>query len=368
MINRVVILVRALVPRIGERVLAGTGVRLASRKGIFQTFILRESIFRAKFFLYRGIAVLQRGSVVDLCQVGGGQHHRALGDFELAVSNHKLNVREVVARVREVRSFQPHLVDARVLAIRFRLAAEREVGFLVQRVADVGNLIARNRMILAVIRHAALAALDRHRHFVRDRRDFQRAFGLGDLVVRQLRVRVRLVGELVIARANHRLASRKGIVQTFAVRERLFCAKFFLYRGIAVRQRRAVVDLCQVGGGQHHRARVDYELAVFHNLKSYVLKVRIRVFEPSFRQIHRVGRRVSAFRFRNAVVREVICRVQRVADRRSVVAIDLVQLAVIGHAGRVALDFNKHFVRDRGDRQRTRNALDVVIVGDLALL
>ena len=115
-------------------------------------------------------------------------------------------------------------------------------------------------------------------------------------------------------------------------------------------------------------ALVDRQAAVGHNLKLDAREVVADVREFLSGQPHLVFARVSAFRFRNAVVREVICRVQRVADAVNRVALDAMQLAVIGHIGRVALDFNKHFVHDRGDRQRTRNALDVVIVGDLALL
>ena len=245
----VVVRLRALVQRIGERVIALANIRPASRHVIRRAFVLRKAVSAAN----RHRVVRQRRAVVDLLIRSRGQRHLALLDHELAVFDLERHVREVRVDVREVRSLQRHVVGARVGALHFRSAVKREVFFRVQLVADVGNRVARYGLLGSVILRGASVLLDRHNHFFRGRSDFQLAFGLFDCVVVRLRALVQRIGERVIALANIRPASRHVIRRAFVLRKAVSAAN----RHRAVRQRRAVVDLLARARGQRHAALVD---------------------------------------------------------------------------------------------------------------
>ena len=120
--------------------------------------------------------------VVSVFQLSGGDLHGALIDDKLAVVHDESDVREVRAGVREVRFLQTHRVGVRVGA-RCRIgAAEGEVRFLIELVADA-HIVAGDGMLRAVIRHGGFVARDRHDHFVLHRRDGQLARRLGNGVV-----------------------------------------------------------------------------------------------------------------------------------------------------------------------------------------
>ena len=106
---------------------------------------------------------------VALCR----QRHFGGADRQAAINNLEPHIREILVVVREVCRLQLHVICARVGALHYRAAAKREVAFLVQRVADVGNLVARYGLLGSVIRLGARVLLDRHNHFVRRRRDRQ---------------------------------------------------------------------------------------------------------------------------------------------------------------------------------------------------
>ena len=349
----VVVLIRVLVYLKGELVLALANVRLASRKVIRRAFAVSKAVAANRYRF-----VHQRFAVVDLLIGSGGQLHAALLDFEIAIGNLKPDVREVVALVLEVRNFQPHSVSARVGAFRDHVYVSAVKLHILQRVIQLVaglRIKAKDEMQLAVIHHTVRLALDLYRHSIRDRRDFQRAVLRRDSVVVRVRALFRLVGERVSTLANVRLASRKGIVQTFAVRERLFRARHFRYRGVAVLLRGAVVDLCQVGGSQRHRARVDLEPAV-GNVKRHVREVRIRVLEVLSFPPHGVSARIRSSRSLSVLIPEVRhfvggCFVQRVADVDNIILPSRMLLAVIRHGLRPALDRHNHFVRVLRDPQ-----------------
>ena len=117
------------------------------------------------------LAVIQHGVIVSR-----NRHNHFVDriDRQLTVVNNKRHFLEVLVVIRELFSFQTHRVGARVGALRFRGAAKREVAFLVQLVVD-RHVIARNRMLLAVIQHGVIVSRNRYNHFVRDRRDLQRS-------------------------------------------------------------------------------------------------------------------------------------------------------------------------------------------------
>ena len=109
-------------------------------------------------------------------------------------------------------------------------------------------------MLLAVIRHTVRVALDFNEHFVRDRRDRQLAFGLGDIVVAFFEVRAFRVGDRVrhFTFGNVRYAARRLDFRHFA-----FNKAVAANRHVRLRQRGAVVSLAGRFGGQRHIALVD---------------------------------------------------------------------------------------------------------------
>ena len=294
----VVVRLRALVQRIGERVIALANVRLASRHVIRRAFAVSKAVSAAN----RHLVVRQRLAVVDLLARARGQRHLALLDHELAVFDHERHLREVRVPVREVLRLQRHVVRARVGALHFRSAIKREVFFRVQLVADVGNRVARYGLLGSVILRGASVLLDRHNHFVRDRRDFQLAFGRGNRVVDRLRIAVQLVGERVLALANVRLRARHLVRRAFA-----FNKAVSAYRHRAVRQRRAVVDLLARARCQRHLALLNHELAV-RRLRNDIFLRRVNLANRTIRKVCRIfaGIRSRRANFNRAEIS--ICR------------------------------------------------------------
>ena len=216
----------------------------------------------------------------------------------------------------ELVSGQPHGVGARVGALCGHIlvkALELHILFRVIQLVAGRRIISKDAVLLAVIRHGFIESRDRYRHFVRDRRDLQRAFGLFDCVVVRLRAFVQRIGERIIALANNRLASRHVVRRAFVLRKAVAA-----YRHFAVRQRIAVVDLAVRSGGQRHRALSDRQAAVRHN-KRHVREVRIRVLEVRSFPPHGVGARIRSSRSLSVLIPEVRhfvlgFYVQRVAD------------------------------------------------------
>ena len=98
---------------------------------------------------------------------------------------------------------------------------------------------------------------DRHGHLVSRRGDFQRAIFRSDGVVVGLRVLVQRVGERVVDLTN--IGDGAGHI----VGRTLACGKAVAGHGhVAVRQRRAVVDLLGAARSQRHGALCDGQLAV----------------------------------------------------------------------------------------------------------
>jgi len=204
-------------------------------------------------------------------------------DLEPAVGNVKRHVREVAVRVCELVSGQTHRVGAHIRSRRFRGAVVREVSRRVTYTFG-GNryIIPINGLFASVIRYGAIVSRNRHNHFVRDRRDFQLAFGRGNRIVDRLRIAVQLVGERVLALANVRLRARHLVRRAFA-----FNKAVAAYRHLVVRQRIAVVDLLVRSRGQRHRALADYELAV-SRLRNDILSCRVNRVNRTIRKRCRI--------------------------------------------------------------------------------
>ena len=323
------------------------------------------------------IAVIRHGVIVSRNRYN---HFVDRIDRQLTVVNNKRHFLEVAVRVRELVSFQTHLVGTRVGALRFRGAVEREVSRRVTYTFG-GNryIIPINGLFASVIRYGAIVSRNRHNHFVRDRRDFQLAFGRGNRIVDRLRIAVQLVGERVLALANVRLRARHLVRRAFA-----FNKAVAAYRHLVVRQRIAVVDLLVRSRGQRHRALADYELAV-SRLRNDILFRRVnlanRVFvkrnsvctgilSRHFRHIDAIEAKSYRFFFfdslagktGNAMLVSIISR--RVAVRRQldvliIVEIDYVFVRVslnrdllgISRYRRVAIDRNGGFRHGTTERR-----------------
>ena len=101
---------------------------------------------------------------------------RVRRDLKLAVNNHKLNVREVRVGVLEVASLNAYLILANVRSLGRPRSGRRFLHtgvYVIQPVVSRHALVARNRMLIAVIQHGCRVLRDRYRHFVRDRRDHE---------------------------------------------------------------------------------------------------------------------------------------------------------------------------------------------------
>ena len=353
----VVVRLRALVQRVGERVIALANVRLASRHVIRRAFAVSKAVSAAN----RHRAVRQRRAVVDLLIRSRGQRHLALLNHELAVFDHERHLREVRVPVREVRSLQRHVVGARVGALHFRLAVKREVFFRVQLVADVGNRVARYGLLGSVILRGASVLLDRHNHFVRGRSDFQLAFGLFDCVVVRLRALVQRVGERVIALANNRLASRHVICRAFAVSKAVAAN-----RHRVVRQCIAVVGLAVRSGGQRHLALADRQRSRIR-LRNDILSCSVNRVKDVFREVRRIGvsirsrhanvdrAEISAFRRTgkagNALLRSIISLLVAVRRQRDVlIIVEVKNVIAIDNRERRFLTRHQRVARNIGVR------------------
>ena len=131
--NRVVAGLCTCLQRVGEGILAAADQRLASGHIVCRAFAVREAVTADGYRVIR-----QCGSVIHLLVRCAFQRYSPLRDLQLAVLDHKLDIREVLADVCEVFSLQLHVIGADVCALHGIIAAELKVSFGVQRVTDTG--------------------------------------------------------------------------------------------------------------------------------------------------------------------------------------------------------------------------------------
>ena len=95
-------------------------------------------------------------------------------DLQRSVNNHKLDVREVLIGVLKVASLNAYRIFANVRSLgrpRFGRRFLHAGVYVIQLIVSRHALVARNRMLIAVIRRGTRFLRDRYRHCVRDRRD-----------------------------------------------------------------------------------------------------------------------------------------------------------------------------------------------------
>ena len=297
----VVVGLRVRVQFIREAVVAPANVRLAARHVVACAFAFREAVAR-----HRHCAVGQRCSVIDLVVCRACQRHVAFADLKRSVHNHEDYLREVRVRVLEVRRLQLHVVTARVRSLDRRIAAEGEVVFRVQRVADVRHVVPRHGLFRSVVLRVPPVLRDRHRHRVRAH-NFQRARLVGNCVVRRhvrsLRVhdlRIRRL-QLVLIATHVRLASadRHSLDRVPRGKPR---------HVIAILAVRLVVENHAqiVSRRDGHRPRRDGQLAIRHH-KLHIREIQADVLKLTFHQPPGLITSSSACCFRRAAEGE-ICR------------------------------------------------------------
>ena len=319
--------------------------------------------FNKALAAYRHFGLRQRFAVVGLAGRAGGQRHLARADRQAAVLNNKPHVREVGVIVLELALGQPHLVFARVGAFRFLVTVKREVFFRIRRIFGDGHTITFNGLLFSVVRHGTRVALDFNDHFVRDRRDCQRAQFLRDIVVVRVRAFVQRVSERVLARANNRLASRHVVLRAFVLNKAVAAN-----RHIVVRQRGAVVLLAVSSGGQRHAALIDLQRSRIR-LRNDIFLRRVNLANGILREVRDIRSSIRSRRARfgntfkgnairrtgksgNSMLVSIISRraaVRRQLDVLIIVEIDLVfarpnrdRLGSIRYR-RVAIDRNRGF-------------------------
>ena len=293
----------SFIQRVGEIILAASYLCLAARDVIRCAFACRESVTAHGHFIVR-----QCLAIVHLLVSCARQRDCTLADLQRSVHDHKLDVAEVLIRVREVRRLQLHVVSARVSALHCRVAVEREVRFCIQFVIDRYR-ISGHRLLGSVILLATAVLRNRYCHLVGQLRYFQRAFCLGDLVVVCLCAFVQRIGERIRASPYRCLAACYSIRCAFACRESVTAHGHFI-----VRQCLAIVHLLVSCARQRDCTLADLQRSV-HDHKLDVAEVLIRVREVRRLQLHVVSARVSALHCRVAVEREVRFCIQFVIDR-----------------------------------------------------
>ena len=201
----VVVNLRGLARGGDKRVLARAGSSLGAGDLICQGFPCHEALTAGDCNV-RLLVLGQRNAIVDLGAVGGGKGDGALGNGQLVVDDHELDIGEVGVRVGEVRGLQLHLVSARVDTAHGGVAGEGEVGLRVQRIGG-HKVVALGRLLGAVVRIGAAALSDGDGDLAGGGRHLEGALVLGDLVVVGLESRELGVGDgvghLAIGHVSH---------------------------------------------------------------------------------------------------------------------------------------------------------------------
>ena len=179
-------------------------------------------------------------------------------DVEVTVYDDDLDVAVVLGRDREVCFRQAHVVVADVGTLRgilaFRVQRDRD-----RLLADVSG-VTRHGLLCRVVHLAVVVTGDRDRHFIRVRRDVERAGDSGNNIIgrNSRRVRVSLIGLTVDVRtdgqriadriADCRLVGSKRAGQRIGAGQRRSVI-FLAVRLCRDRQRQSVVDFDDVAFG-----------------------------------------------------------------------------------------------------------------------
>ncbi len=260
-------------------------------------------------------AVVVGGSIVS----GNGHNHFVhRHDLLIAVRHIEGNVVEVVVRVLELVSCQLHLRLAGFGPCRCRFAAEAEVSFRVQRVADL-DVVFTDAVLAAVIGRGIVMSGDGHRHIDR----FDRLVAVRHLEGNGAEVAVsilELAGCQVHVRGACVCALRFGCSAEVEVSFRVQRAAD-LFHGVAGDSMLvAVIRSFSVRADNLHCDvdRGNRLIAVCH-IEGHVCEVAVVVREGIRRQVHFCGSdiRLSS---RTVSARKVSHFVQRVADPGYIIA------------------------------------------------
>ena len=262
-------------------------------------------------------------------------------DRDETVGDVEGNGPEVRVRVREHLLLETHIRRADLGTRRFRRAGEREVGFLIQRVAD-RHVVAGDLVLLRIVGHGIVVTDDRDGHV--DREDLLITVGDVERDGSEVRVRVR---EHVLRKAHHRLAG-VGACRSRGAGERE--VRFLIQR---VADRHVVAGDFMFGSVVIGRVSMaddrnddlacggDSDVAVGDDERD-ARKVLVRILEHFLLEVHIRRTDLGALRFRSAGEREVGFLIKRVADRHVVAGYAVFRSVVIGRVV-VADDRNGDF-------------------------
>ena len=346
----VVVGLGAVFKRVSERVLAGALFRLAAGHVIGRAFAVNEPVAANG-----NGAVCQRLTVIDLLAVRACQRHVELSNLQLAVNDHEFNVREVGAVVPEVLRRQLHRIASGIGSRDGRVAAEGEITFCVQRIAD-HDVIACHGLLFSVVFFASAVFRDRNRNLVGILVHGQGAFNRCNVIVVGLGAIVQRIGKGVVAAALRGLATRHGIGRAFAVSE-----------PVAANGNGVVLQGVTVIGLAIRRARQgDFALRnlqrAVNDDEFNVREVGAVVLEVSRFQAHLMASGVCCLNGGVAGEQDVLLGIQRVAALEGIAGNDML-FAVILRAAAVLRDRNSNLIGHRRNGQGAFGLFNVVVFG-----
>ena len=257
----VVVGIGALIQRVAERVEGFTGVSLRTGDAVGRTLAHDKAVAGD------GDLVLdQSRAVVGLVSGGGGQRDRALRDGHGAVFNNlEGHVGEVLVDVRELLGLEPHVGLAGVGTLGTRRTLESKVDTRLSTIQVVGSDavdsdalddIASRNVLSAVVQLGIRVALDLNNNSLLVRGHLEGALGFGDGVVVGVSALVQRVGERVVALAHHSLKTSDVEGRALTLDKAVAGDSDFI-----VGQRRTVIRLGSVGGGQGDGTLGDFQIA-----------------------------------------------------------------------------------------------------------
>ena len=353
--NGIVLSLGALIQGVGERVGRRSDDGLGARELVRRTLALSE----ARLDLERIVAVLERGAVVLLVQIGGFKGHLSFVDLNKAVGYLKSHVFEVGRIGVGELAIKTHGGRTSIGTIGLRFAREVHLVLCVQLIIRSEG-ITLGRMLFTVIGCLRGVANNSNNDGRGNGIDRQVALELSNHVVSRLRALVQGIRERILARPSIRLRTSNVKARALAIDE---AVTGHLHIGLLVfRKRSSVIALLSRIGCQNNLSRRNGQRAVVFNHELHIREVRARIGELVGFEAHIVGTDVRALRNSLADKSEVFSGIQAIGVCNGIARHGL--LGSIVFQGRsVALDGHGHFIADRSHLECTRSLRYFIIIG-----
>ena len=353
--NVVVIGLGALVQRVGERVGRRSDDGLGARELVRRALALGE----AGLDFERGAAVLERGTVVLLAQVGGFKGHLCFVDPNKAVGHLKSHVFEVGRIGVGELAIKTHGGRTGIGAISLRFAREVHLILCVQLIIRSEG-ITLGRMLFTVINCWRGVANNSNNDGRGNGIDRQVALELSNHVVSRLRALVQGVRERILARPSIRLRTSNVKARALAIDEAV--TGHFHIGLLVFRKRSSVIALLSRIGCQNNLSRRNGQRAVVFNHELHIREVRTRIGELVGFEAHIVGTSVRALGNCFASESEVIGGIQAIGACNGIARHGLLGSIVFQGRG-VTCNSNGHFIANRSYFEVARSLRYVVIIG-----